>query len=66
MCFMPGILRDKTMKDKLMYILNYDAQNYPFCTTKLFVEFTNQDSIKVPKGCKPANEGIFKNLLVPV
>ena len=26
-----GILRDKTMADKLLYIPNDDKQNYPFC-----------------------------------
>ena len=31
-----GILRDKskTMDDKLMYILNYDTQNYLLCRLK--------------------------------
>ncbi len=34
-----GILRDKTIDDKLMYsITNYDKQNYPFCVLKLSVE----------------------------
>ena len=31
-----GILRDKTMADKLINIPN-DAQNYPFCRLKLMV-----------------------------
>ena len=26
-----GILRDKTMVDRLMYFPNDDKQNYPFC-----------------------------------
>ena len=41
-----GIYRDKTMDDKLMYIPNYDTQNYLFCTLKLVVKtfehLTNQ------------------------
>ena len=27
--FLPGILRDKTINDKLKYISNDDKQNYP-------------------------------------
>ena len=27
----PGILRDKTMDDNLIYIPNDDTQNYHFC-----------------------------------
>ena len=33
-----GILWDKTMADKLMYIINDDIQNYPFCKYLLDVE----------------------------
>ena len=33
-----GILRDKTMNDKLMCIPNYDKQNCTFCTIKLLVD----------------------------
>ena len=33
-----GIWRYKTMADKLMYIPNYDTQNYPFCRFKLVAE----------------------------
>ena len=46
---------DKTMANKLMYIPNYDAQNYPFCRFKLQVamfkpnEWINQDFLKSPK-----------------
>ena len=50
-------LRDKTMADKLMYISNVEAQNYPFCRLKLVFELkpfdtrlkksTKQNSIKV-------------------
>ena len=29
---LPRILVDKTMADKLMYIPNDGAQNYPFCS----------------------------------
>ena len=39
-----GILRDKTMADKLMYNSNKVTQNYPFCRLKLVVE-TFQKSI---------------------
>ena len=31
----PRILRDKTMDNNLIYIPNYDKQNYPFSTLKL-------------------------------
>ena len=34
----PDRRMDKTMVDKLMYILNDDAQNYPFCRFQLLVE----------------------------
>ena len=27
----PGILRDKTVEDKFLYIANYHKQNYPSC-----------------------------------
>ena len=30
-CINTGILRDKTITDKFMYIPNDDTQNYPFC-----------------------------------
>ena len=51
------------MEDKLMYIPNNDAQNYPFCRLQLVVETfehaknkpTNQNSIIVPKFVKPTN-----------
>ena len=33
-----GILRDKTMADKLMYIFNDDTQNYPSYRLQLVVE----------------------------
>ena len=35
---MPGILRGKTMANKLMYIPNNDIENYPFCRLKEVVE----------------------------
>ena len=35
---MAGILRDKTMSDKLMYIPNNDAQKYTIFRLKLVVE----------------------------
>ena len=34
----PGILRDKIMPDKLMYILNDDSKNYPFYRLQLVIE----------------------------
>ena len=37
LCNPAGILRDKTMHDKLMYIPNYDKQNYHFCRIKLML-----------------------------
>ena len=33
-----GFYRDKTMADKLMYILNTDAKNYLFCRLQLAVK----------------------------
>ena len=48
-----GILRDKKMDDKFMYILNDDTQNCPFCILHLAVETfghsTYQNSMKDPK-----------------
>ena len=35
---LPRDLREKTMADKLIYIPNNDAQNYPFCRLQLVVE----------------------------
>ena len=34
----PGIQRDKTIADKLIYISNDDTQNYPFCRLQSVVE----------------------------
>ena len=34
----PGIKRDKTMADKLMYIINDYTHNYPLCRLQLEVE----------------------------
>ena len=60
---MPGIYKDKTMADKLLYILNDDNQNYPFFRLQLEVEtfrhsnyWTNQSKFNVPKVVKPANK----------
>ena len=33
-----GILRDKTVAEKLMYIPNDDTQNYLFCRLQIVVE----------------------------
>ena len=54
---MPKILKDKTMDDKLRFILNDEKQNDLF-RIKLVVknfEPTNQDLIKVPKVVKSIN-----------
>ena len=48
----------------LMYIPNYDSQNYPLCRLQLVVkrlvtqlnEPTNQNSIKVPKFVEPSKK----------
>ena len=32
--YLPGILRDKTMDVRLMYIHNDGRENYPFCRTR--------------------------------
>ena len=29
---------DKTIKDELIFIINYDKQNYPFCRFKLLIK----------------------------
>ena len=39
-----GILRDKTMDEKLMLIHDNDKQNYSFCRLKSFVESLNNAS----------------------
>ena len=43
-----GILRDKTMDDKLKYIPSDDKQNYQFCIFKLVIQMfkTNQSNVK--------------------
>ena len=70
MYFYPGIHKDKTKADKLMFILNDDTQNYLFSRLQLLVETfghstnepTNQNSINVPKAVNPTNtEILFKN-----
>ena len=47
------------MADKLIYILNDDTQNNPFCRLQLvdtqLNEPTNQNSMKVPKVVEPTN-----------
>ena len=61
------IQSDKTMADKLMYILNDKTQNYPFCRLKLVVETfgnstsSHQNLLKVPLVFKPKiNKTLFK------
>ncbi len=56
-----GILKDKTMDDKSMYINNDDKQNHPLCRSKLLMkifntsslELTNHNSIKVTNAIEP-------------
>ena len=62
-------LRDKTMANKLMYILNDDAQNYLFCRLLLVVEKlgqlykpTNQIQSKVLKVVKRIRKLYYKTL----
>ena len=50
-----GILREKTIADRFLYILHDDTQNYPFCRLQLVVE-TFGHSIKTkfnksPQSC---------------
>ena len=59
-----GVLRDKTMDDKLIYIPNYDKQYYHFCRFDYLLkrldtsslEPINQNLIKVPKVLTPNNK----------
>ena len=52
----PGILRDKTMADKLMSIHNDYTQNYPFSGLHIMVEtFEHSKFISVSQICL-ANE----------
>ena len=51
-----GILRDKTMDDKLIFIPNDDKQNYPYFRLKLLVE--NQNSEIVPKVFETTNNTV--------
>ena len=41
-----GILRDKTMEDKLMYIPNNDIQNYPFVIERGLKNFRYQCNLQ--------------------
>ncbi len=54
------------MDDKLMYILNHNTQNYPFCELNLVVEtiaMNDQSKFtKVTKVIKPTyNKSLIKN-----
>ena len=59
-----GVLRDKTIQDKLIYIPNIDKQISNFCRSKLMVkslcttslELTNNSPLKVPKVFNPTND----------
>ena len=54
------------MADKMMYIPNVDAKNYPFYTNSdwkwnvQFNESTNQNSIKVPEIIEPTNNKTYR------
>ena len=57
----PRIWRDLTMAYKLMYIPNYDKQNYPFCSLKLVVKICKHSTwwnnqSKFTKDPKPTNK----------
>ena len=50
LAFSSGILRDKRIDNKFMYIPNDDKQSYKFCNSKLMVEKpTNHNSQKALK-----------------
>ena len=50
----PGIKSDKTLADKLMYILNYNTQNYPFCRLQLRLKSLDTQLNK------PTNKNLLK------
>ena len=53
------MLRDKSMDDKLMYILNEDTLDKPFCRIQLIVELNKMNipiKIHVPKVVKLTNK----------
>ena len=54
----PGIKSNKTLADKLMHILNYNTQNYPFC--RLQLRLKNLDTYLN----KPTNKNLIKVLKV--
>ena len=62
-CHFIAILKDKPIDDKLMYILNYDKQNYQFCTMRSLTKKMencwfvppNKELMKVPKVDKLKN-----------
>ena len=51
-----GILRDKTMEDKLIEIPNDDKQYYPFCRLILLVKMFGIFHKNVSKVFKPTNK----------
>ena len=58
--FVPGMWGDKTMADKLIYIPNDDAQNYPVCRLQSMVEMFGHSTLwtnhsNSPKVVKPIN-----------
>ena len=66
-----GILRDKTMEDKLIYIPNDDKHNYPFCWLKLLVEKFDSNQYKILKcyprlcGLKTLGTSVIYNPMIP-
>ena len=46
---MSGILYDKTMDEKFMYLLKDDKQNYTFCILKSLVEKFGTNQLKFNK-----------------
>ena len=39
-------IRDKTMDDKFVYIINYDKQNFPICRYSYWLKGLNTASLK--------------------
>ena len=58
--FHVGILRDKTMNDKITQYLNGEKQNYPFCKLKLCFE----RSRKVLHSLEPTKQSSLKDAKV--
>ena len=53
----PGITRDKTVDDKLIYIPNDNKQyKVPYSVDKIILNQLKQDFIKIPQDSKPTDE----------